>query len=90
MKVFYEDFTHCRPYTPTAIKDLLKIHGFENVISERFYQLPFLWKYNYLSIFSQILGAILSVDSARWLTEKTKIKLFRWSIERMVLGYGRK
>lgn len=90
MENFYEDFTHCRPYTTTAIKDLLSIQGFKNVIAERFYQLPLLWKCPYLSIFSKILGVFLSVNFARWLTDKLKIKYFRWSVELMILGYGEK
>lgn len=90
MQNFYEDFTHCRPYTPTAIRDLLNIHGFENVSSEKFYQLPFLWRYRYLSVFSKIIGMFLSVNFARWLTGKTNIKYFRWTVELMVLGTGTK
>lgn len=90
MQNFYDDYTHCRPYTVKAIKDLLKIHGFENVTAEKFYQLSFLWKHNYLTILSKILGAFLSVNFARRLTERTAIKCFRWSVELMILGYGEK
>lgn len=90
MEIFYEDFTHCRPYTPLAIKDLLSMWDFKNVISGKFHQLPFLWKYPFLSILSKILGVFLSVNSARWLTQKTGIKYFRWSVELMILGYGEK
>lgn len=89
MKNFYEDFTHCRPYTTLAMKDLLNMWGFKNVVSEKFYQLPFLWEYPFLSILSKILGVFLSVNSARWLTQKTGIKHFRWSVELMILGYGK-
>lgn len=90
MKNFYEDFTHCRPYTPLALNDLLTMYNLKNVVSEKFYQLPVIWKYPFLIIFSKMLSLLLSVNFARWLTEKTKIKFFRFSIELMILGYGKK
>jgi len=90
MQTFYEDFTHYRPYTTLAIRDLLHMWGFKNIIAEKFYQLPFLWEYPYMSFFSKMLSVFFSVNTARWLTGKTRIKFFRWSVELMILGYGEK
>ena len=38
MRIFYNDPTHVRPYTPAGLRDLLKMYGFLEVSSEIFYQ----------------------------------------------------
>ncbi len=88
MKNFYEDVTHCRPYDVTALADLFRIAGLEKIESETFYQLPGLWRFPSLRILSRGLRVFLPVHPARWMTEKTGIKFFRWSSELMVLGFG--
>ena len=90
MKVFYEDITHCRPNDTTALKDTLTMYGFKNIEVERFYQLPLIWKYPILKVFTWLLRLFLSSLSARKLAEFTGIKSFRWSVELMVLGVGEK
>jgi len=89
-KNFFEDFTHSRPYDVMSLSDLLKIYGLSNLIVERFYQLPVVWKFPALKLLTKILQLITNVYGARWLTEKTRIKFFRWSVELMILGYGEK
>lgn len=81
-RIFYDDYTHVHPYTKTGLRDLLKIYGFEKVEVEIFYQLPILWKYPWLKIFSkclQIFGPPKRIY---------KNKFIRWSRELMVLGTG--
>lgn len=90
MKVFYEDFTHCRPYDKNALKDLLAIKGFSNVNVELFCQLPVVWRFRFLKIFSKLLQLFTSTPNARRLTKLTRVKFFRWSVELMVLEYGTK
>lgn len=90
MQVFYEDITHCRPYDKTAMEDMLAMHGFKNIEVERFHQLPLLWRYPILKIFTWFLRLFLSSLSARKLTQATGIKPLRWSVELMVLGVGAK
>ena len=90
MDVFYEDFTHSRPYDRNALRDLLEVGGFSNVHTELFYQLPAVWRFPFLKVISKLLQLVLSTPNARRLTEITKIKFFRWSVELMVLGYGEK
>ena len=89
-KNFFEDFTHSRPYDVMALSDLLKIYGFNKLTVERFYQLPIVWKYPAIKLISKILQLVTGVYSGRWLTKKTGIKFFRWSVELMLLGYGEK
>lgn len=88
MKVFYEDFTHLKPYDKRAVSDLLTVYGFSGVVSELFYQLPILWRYPPLKIASDFLRLILDTPSARKMTDLTGSKFFRWSVELMVLGTG--
>ena len=88
MKVFYEDFTHSRPYDKNSLRDLLLVYGFSNVETGLFYQLPVLWYRPSLKILSRFLQVIMSTHTARRLTKISGIKFFRWSVELMVLGTG--
>jgi len=88
MKVFYEDFTHSRPYDLTSLSDLLNIYGFSKVETKLFYQLPVLWYHPWLKILSGFLQIFISTPTARRLTKISGIKFFRWSVELMVLGTG--
>ena len=90
MKTFFEDYTHVHPYDTSAVADLLSIHNFKNVRSEKFYQLPTLWEYPMAKLLSRFLRVLLSIPLARKVTELTGWKFFRWSVELMVLGYGEK
>jgi len=90
MMVFYEDFTHCRPYNIDSLRDLLEVKGFTNVHTELFYQLPIIWKHPFIKYFSTLLRCFISTPIARKLTRLTNIKFFRWSVELMVLGFGYK
>ena len=80
--IFYDDYTHHHPYTPTAISDLLKINNFKSVTSEIFYQLPVLWKIPLLKIFSKALQLFGPPKTIH------KNKFIRWSRELMILGSG--
>lgn len=80
--VFYNDYTHVHPYAQKGIEDLLKIYNFKKVKSEIFYQLPVLWKYPWLKIFSKFLQLWGPVKKIH------KNKFIRWSKELMILGSG--
>ncbi len=81
-RIFFDDYTHRQPYTVDAVRDILKIFGFQEVTSEIFYQLPILWRYPVLKIVSRILKLFVPV------TMKPRTKFIRWSVELMVLGVG--
>jgi SAM-dependent methyltransferase len=89
-ETFFEDYTHVHPYDELAISDLLDIYRFQRVKSEKFYQLPVLWKYPVLKLFSSLISFFLTIQEARKFTDSTGWKFFRWSRELMVLGYGEK
>jgi len=88
MKVFFDDYTHRHPYSPDSVENILKVYGFKNVSSELFYQLPVLWRFPIMRLFSIFLRIILPTSMARKITRKTGIGFFRWSVELMVLGTG--
>jgi SAM-dependent methyltransferase len=89
-KTFYEDITHCRPYTLQAVRDLLVIYGLEEIVAEKFYQLPIVWRFPFLKALNRILQLFISNTIGRTLSKLIGIKYFRWSVELMILGYGRK
>jgi SAM-dependent methyltransferase len=43
-QIYFEDYTHRTPFMRSSLRDIQLIHGFENVIVERFRQLPILWR----------------------------------------------
>jgi SAM-dependent methyltransferase len=82
--IFYNDYTHIHPYTTVSLSGLLKMYGFREVTSEKFYQLPVLWKHPWLKTFSncfQFLGPVKKIY---------KNKFIRWSRELMILASGKK
>lgn len=88
MKVFYEDYTHSKPYNKVSLHDLLQVYGFSNVQTELFHQLPLVWKHPQIKVLTKVLQILISTPTARKVTEITGIKFFRWAVELMVLGTG--
>lgn len=82
IKIFFDDYTHRQPYTAVSAKDLLDIFGFRQTHAGIFYQLPVLWQYPALKIFSRLLQVFVPV------TVKSRIKFVRWSVELMILATG--
>ena len=81
-KIYFDDYTHRRPYTRYTLDDLYKICDFTNTEVCTFRQLPIVWKYPVLNIVCNLLAPFVHV--------RTKIKFFKWSRELMILGSGRK
>lgn len=90
MSVFFEDFTHVHPYDAVAVRDLLKIYGFKDVKVELLQQLPMTWRFPATKLATFMMRRLMDVRAARWLTEVTGVKFFRWSVELMVMGCGTK
>jgi ubiquinone/menaquinone biosynthesis C-methylase UbiE len=81
---FYEDYTHRTPFTIESIEILQKLVGFEKIKSYNFRQLPSLWRFKFLIIFSEL---------TRILCPSSLIKRFKWvqfSKEVMILSYAQK
>jgi len=81
---FYDDYTHVRPYTIESIQNRLISHGFINVKSELFYQLPILWKRPYLKCCSKLLQLFGPPKKGH------KCKFIQFSRSLMILASGEK
>lgn len=55
---FYIDHTHVTPFTLPSLRQLLELSGFKILSSEHFVQLPILWKFPVLKIFSEITALL--------------------------------
>ena len=81
---FYEDYTHRTPFTSTSLRDILLIHGFQEVSVEKFRQLPIVWKYPLMKYVSILTGWICP----RALEKHSKF--IRFSKQIMLLATARK
>ena len=92
MKNFYDDFTHVHPFTVKSLSNCMKIHKFNVISVELFYQLPFVWTRPWLKLILPIIA--LLPDSLKWKTTdmiNTKDrKIIRFSKEKMILAVGTK
>ena len=59
MNIFYNDYTHVKPFTRKGLRDAMLINGFDNAECEYFYQLPFLWKYPFLKFVPKIIAYLV-------------------------------
>jgi SAM-dependent methyltransferase len=88
--IYWDDYTHVKPFTRKGLRDCLIINGFENAGCEYFYQLPFVWRHPWLSIIPKIIS--LLPDSLKWKDSEQRNtkdrKLVRFSKEIMLLSYG--
>jgi SAM-dependent methyltransferase len=78
--IFFDDYTHRRPFTAKSLRDILLINGFNDVRVEKFRQLPFLWSCPWLKPFCSVVATM----SPRFLRPYSK--LIRFSQELMLLS----
>ena len=83
-KMFYEDYTHRTPFTKESLQKIFYINGFDDVQSDTFIQLPFLWKMPWLKILIRILACVTPEKM------KTKSNLVRFSKEGMLISIAKK
>jgi SAM-dependent methyltransferase len=55
---FYIDPTHVTPFTLPSLRDSLAMSGFDGVNVEHFRQLPFLWRYPFLTPLARLIAAL--------------------------------
>ena len=89
-KSFWDDPTHVKPFTRKRLQNTMRMAGFQNVRASMFVQLPFLWKYPFLSFITKIIS--LLPDSLKWNDHEQSDarKLIRFSKEENAAGRGRK
>lgn len=78
--IFYDDYTHRRPFTVKSLRDIFVINGFNDVKVEKFRQLPFLWSSPCLKPLCSFV-ALIAPRSLR-----PHSKLVRFSQEIMLLS----
>jgi SAM-dependent methyltransferase len=80
MKIFYDDYTHIKPFTKESVLQIFAESGFRNVTCEYLIQLPITWRFKSAKILSKIIKPFVH--------RRIKIKFLRWSRELQLLGYG--
>lgn len=80
--IFYNDFTHHQPYTVLGLNNALNVYNFKAVQTEKFYQLPAIWKAPFLKTILKPLPIFFPVKKI------TQSGFWRWSRELMILGTG--
>ncbi len=61
---FFDDYTHCTPYTMNSLCQALQMHGFEKIFIKRLRAIPLLWRYNLKAfdfLFSKTKNNLLGV-----------------------------
>ena len=81
-RTYYDDYTHKTPFTIISLRDSYRIHGFKNVDTIKFRQLPIVWRFPLINYFCAAISPFVPV--------RTKNKFLRWSRELMLIGSGRK
>lgn len=79
-KMFYDDYTHRKPFTLNSLRSIFQIYSFDKVRVEKIRQLPFLWSLPWLQPFCSIV-AVIAPRSLRPYS-----KLVRFSQEVMLLS----
>lgn len=89
---FYLDYTHVTPFTAPSLRDAMMMAGFEDVKVYHFQQLPFLWRYPWLTPLIRCVAKLpLRYSPMYDINLPPSInKFFRFSKEVMLLGVGRK
>ena len=93
-EAFYIDHTHVTPFTKSSLIDAMKMAGYKEVEVIYFYQLPLLWKYPFLSVFSRIMSLIplpyAPLHEVPWGVSNKLNKYIRFSKEVMLLAVAKK
>lgn len=83
-KIFYDDPTHIKPFTQEGLREAMVMAGFKNVHTEVFYQLPIVWKHEWMKYVCKFISLFVKPE------HYPKNKFLRWSTETMILGVGEK
>ena len=81
-KIFYDDYTHVKPFTKVSLRQVLEASNFSDVSVFKFRQLPSTWNCKFMNLVS----SITSIFSGH----RAKNKWLRWSRELMLASVGTK
>jgi len=84
--MYWDDYTHVKPWTRKGLQNALKIHGFNQIESNLFRQLPLLWEYPILEKIADLIA--LAPESWKWKDkdESDFREWIRFSKEKMILA----
>lgn len=84
--MFWDDYTHVKPWTRKGLQNALKIHGFEQVECILFRQLPLIWKYAVLDVVADVIALV--PESWKWKDREESMfrEWIRFSKEKMLLA----
>lgn len=88
--IFYDDYTHVRPYTAKSLADLLISEGFKGVHVQEIVQYPPCLKIPYLRWLADVAEKVLPLRFAQWIGKVTGIEFFEWCCLRTVVAICRK
>jgi len=80
---FYDDYTHIKPFTLASLQMALLLNGFEVKEARWFWYYQAIWE-------KKMIPNFFTIRLAYWLTERTKIKYFRWGADRQLVAIGEK
>ena len=91
---FYIDHTHVTPFTRPSLKDIMEMAGFKEVEVYYFYQLPYLWKFPFLRLFSKLVSLLpipyAPLNDVPWKVSNKFNKFIRFSKEVMLMAVAKK
>ena len=89
---FYQDHTHVTPFTLPSLRDIMIKTGFRDVKVYHFRQLPILWRYPFLEIFSRLIAMLpIPYSPMHEVSYNERLnKYIRFSKEVMLLAVGEK
>jgi ubiquinone/menaquinone biosynthesis C-methylase UbiE len=87
-EVFWDDYTHVKPWTRKGLQDAMLMHDFKSVECTLFRQLPILWKHPWLKPICDLVSIV--PHSWKWKDEEEKYfrEFIRFSKEKMLLATG--
>jgi len=89
---FYIDYTHVTPFTRYSLRAGMEMAGFKGVTVKCFYQLPFLWKYPFLTPLIKLISKIpfpyAPYNDVPWNPDSKFNKFVRFSKEPMLMAIG--
>jgi len=89
-KIFWDDYTHVKAWTRKGLQNAMLMHGFSQVESNLFRQLPAVWKYPQINFLCDIISVL--PESFKW-KDKEESEFREWirfSKEKMLLAVGTK
>lgn len=78
MKIFYDDYTHVRPYDRVSLKRVLEVNGFQRVQVEEMYQYAKVWRYPWLRYLATPIRWFVPLEFSLWLDRKG-FSFFKWA-----------